>query len=72
MLFYTVYFMNEVTNEPETEKGFCGYGDTLAEATARIIKYYGENAIISLKIEPLEDIIPIDEEFYAMLPQRGE
>lgn len=65
MLFHFVikYADDNGTHESKA----CGivYGHTLGKAAASVVDYYcfGEEDVVSLTIEPMDDIIELPEEF---------
>lgn len=67
---YEVDYWNDIDQEPATEKGIAGGGDTetIGEVVDRIYDYYIKENVTSLKVYECMDIMS-DEEINTMLEE---
>jgi len=67
---YEIDYWNDIDQEPATEKGIAGAGDTdtIGEVVNRIYDYCGKENVTSLKVYECMDIM-CDEEINTMLEE---
>ena len=60
LIRYEIEYWNEIDEEDSTEKGLTS-GNDFGEAVNRIVEYYGEDNVYSLKVYECEEVL-CDEE----------
>lgn len=67
---YEIDYWNDIIQEPDTERGIAGAGDTetIGAVVDRIYDYYGKENVTSLKVYECMDIM-CDEEINTMLEE---